>query len=610
MPRGLPPPNRYAILALFTAVLAAAVAALVWYAQSSVGATVETRILAELGRHASVTRALLEVERPHISSPAFDRVADVSGAATGVRVTIFSADEGSILGDTAFAPEGFGAAASPEIQAERTEVKEAIAKGEAQSRRYSSALDREMIYVARRFDYEAPNGKVTALVARVGLPAAEADAPALELRQTFTSAGIIFVLAAITIGLGVSAFASRRYQELFEEVAKAAGPTYTSPPPMTGGNGPVSSFGGLTHRLGEMITTLSDERGRVADVLDSLGEAVISIDTEGVINTINASAKSLFGVEDKARGRRLLELVKHPALIDLTEAGCEGRHESAEFEYERAGSTRTISGETFPRRSGGGSVIVLRDVTELRHLETIRRDFVANVSHELRTPVSIVQASAETLMTAADELPKPIRNFVEKIQRNSQRMGNLIADLLDLSRLEANRRLIDKRAVNVQQVAETVFAALEEKAERGGCQLVLEVQPNVWVLADSGALEQILTNLSENAIKYSGGGAVTIWAEKRGATVHLGVDDEGKGIAEEHRARLFERFYRVDPGRSRDQGGTGLGLAIVKHLAEAMDGRVSVTSRKPRGTRFLVELAEASPGYRPSRAPVTRPRAP
>jgi two-component system phosphate regulon sensor histidine kinase PhoR len=358
-----------------------------------------------------------------------------------------------------------------------------------------------------------------------------------------------------------------------------------------------------------MITTLSDERGRIADVLDSLGEAVISIDPEGVINTINASAKSLFGVEDKARGRKLLEFVEHPALIDLTEAGQEGRHESAEFDYETNGTARTISGETFPRRSGAGSVIVLRDVTELRRLETIRSDFVANVSHELRTPVSIVQASAETLMTAADDFPRPIRNFVEKIQRNSQRMGNLIADLLDLSRLEANRRLIDKRAVNVRQVAETVFAALEEKAERGDCRLILEVEPNVWVLADSGALEQILTNFSENAIKYSGGGAVTIWAEKKAGMVHLGVDDEGRGIDEEHQARLFERFYRVDPGRSRDQGGTGLGLAIVKHLAEAMDGKVAVSSREPQGTRFWVELTEAGPGYRPSRARASRPPA-
>jgi hypothetical protein len=192
--------RRFVTIGLLSLLIGSAVAALVWYAQSTVGQTVQERILAELERHASVTRTLLEVERPHISSPAFDRVADVSGAATGVRVTIIDGERGSILGDTAFTPEGFDKVAAEGVLAQRSEVRDALRSGNGHSRRFSRSLKREMIYVASSFEYEAPDGTTIDLVARVGLPAAEADAPALELRQAFTTAGILFVMVAASIG--------------------------------------------------------------------------------------------------------------------------------------------------------------------------------------------------------------------------------------------------------------------------------------------------------------------------------------------------------------------------------------------------------------------------
>ena len=168
--------------------------------------------------------------------------------------------------------------------------------------------------------------------------------------------------------------------------------------------------------------------------------------------------------------------------------------------------------------------------------------------------------------------------------------------------------MIELRSVDVSKVAESILSGFRDRAESQACQLSCEIEPGTWALADPGALEQILSNLTENAIKYSGGGAVTIWAERTpNERVRLGVDVVGAGISPEHQARLFERFYRVDPGRSRDQGGTGLGLAIVKHLCEAMNGDVSVESRSPKGTRFIVELALTNPGRDPSLAPASRP---
>jgi two-component system phosphate regulon sensor histidine kinase PhoR len=236
-------------------------------------------------------------------------------------------------------------------------------------------------------------------------------------------------------------------------------------------------------------------------------------------------------------------------------------------------------------------VIVMHDVTDIRRLENIRKDFVANVSHELRTPVSIVQANAETLLDGALEEPARARTFVEALHRNAERLSRIIADLLDLSRLEAGRYRFDIASVDVEEAVERSLEAVHEKALGREQNIEVSIPEGQAVLADAKALEQVLSNLLENSIKYTPrGGHISVRAEERGGQVRLEIQDDGPGIEAEHRARIFERFYRIDPGRSRDMGGTGLGLAIVKHFVESMGGRVGVDPAFPRGSIFWVTL--------------------
>lgn len=248
-----------------------------------------------------------------------------------------------------------------------------------------------------------------------------------------------------------------------------------------------------------------------------------------------------------------------------------------------------------PQGESGGAVLVMHDVTEIRRLETVRRDFVANVSHELRTPVSIIQANTETLLSGALDQPEQARRFLDAVRRNAERLGQLISDLLDISRIEAGKYKIEMRSLALSSVAHSVSKAVAEACRQRGVNFAVQVPAELRVRADAGALEQVLVNLIENAVKYGPeGGCVELVALEQGAMVRIEVRDQGPGIAPDQRRRVFERFYRVDPGRSRHMGGTGLGLAIVKHLIEAMGGDVGVDPRQPNGSIFWVRLGKVS----------------
>ena len=230
------------------------------------------------------------------------------------------------------------------------------------------------------------------------------------------------------------------------------------------------------------------------------------------------------------------------------------------------------------------------DVTEIRRLESLRRDFVANVSHELRTPVTSVLSASETLASEEELKPETRRRFVEIIERNAQRLQNLVEDLLDLSRIESRQYHMNKGPVILGPVFEHVIDMFRQRAKERGLSLRLSFGDSLpAVNADQRALEHVLINLVDNAVKYCDAGTtIELSAAGRGQSVRITVADDGPGIAAQHVPRLFERFYRVDRGRSRDQGGTGLGLAIVKHLVEAMGASIEVESQEGKGTPHVV----------------------
>ncbi|MFA6032193.1 MAG: ATP-binding protein, partial [Myxococcota bacterium] len=276
-------------------------------------------------------------------------------------------------------------------------------------------------------------------------------------------------------------------------------------------------------------------------------------------------------------------------LVDRT--GADGGH--AELEI----------GEIEPRRflvnvtrlpDSSGVLVVFVDVTDLRRLETIRKDFVANVSHELRTPVASIRSAAETLRTSLSSDPASAAIFLEMIERNAERMGQLVEDLLDLSKLEAKKYLISLESLNLAGEVDRVVSSLSPMAAEKEIRVTNKVAPVLKIVADRRALEQVLTNLVDNAIKYSSiRSSVNVSAEAEAGKLRVVVSDTGPGIEQRHIPRLFERFYRIDAGRSRELGGTGLGLSIVKHLIEAMGGSVAVESIPGRGTTFSFTLPAA-----------------
>ena len=350
----------------------------------------------------------------------------------------------------------------------------------------------------------------------------------------------------------------------------------------------------------QVVRELAKEADRLRTVLEGVEDGILAIGADQRVLLANPSALQLlqWNEDDDPAGRLLIDVMRVPAASQLLSAAREGRGSQVELDVG------PLILDVRSRPYGRGTVLSLRDVTDLRRLERIRRDFVTNVSHELRTPVTVISTHAETLLDSALEDPVHARRFVDGIARHAQRLTRLVADLLDLSRIEAGRRTFEATAVDVGAIAQAATAGLAGSADSEEVEVTLEIPPGLEVHADPDALDQVLMNLLGNAIKYTpAGGTVTVRATADGDRVRLEIIDDGPGVPPEHQERLFERFYRVDKGRSRDDGGTGLGLSIVKHLVEGLGGTVGYEARDPRGSIFWVELPASSSQTDPPRDP-------
>ena len=354
----------------------------------------------------------------------------------------------------------------------------------------------------------------------------------------------------------------------------------------------------VARELATTLTELTVERDRLRGVLTGMEEGVLLLDESGHIALINTALREMLLLGADAVGKTQLEAIRHADLKELIDHARDGG-EAVTGEIELGGLKPRRLLVRAAQLPGNEAQIfaVFVDVTEVRKLESMRRDFVANVSHELRTPVTAIRSAAETLQDAPPTDPVVHAQFIGIVARNAERLHDLVEDLLDLSRIESQKLKLAPEPLEPRAVFDQVSSLFRERADRKHVAFVPETQPGMArIFADRRALEHVLTNLVDNAVKYCAEHTrVVLRAEEDGAVLRLSVSDEGPGIDERHLPRLFERFYRVDAGRSRELGGTGLGLSIVKHLTEAMGGTVSVTSKPGSGTTFTVALKKAEP---------------
>jgi two-component system phosphate regulon sensor histidine kinase PhoR len=354
----------------------------------------------------------------------------------------------------------------------------------------------------------------------------------------------------------------------------------------------------MAERIENQMERLATEKQRLYTILKGMGEGVMVASGDGIISLVNPAFRSMFGITGGVEGKSLVEISRHP---DLLAAFNELRASSGELvrEIHLLSGDSTLLTHWVPLMNNGGEqgvVAVFQDISERKRVENMRRDFVANVSHELRTPISVIKGYAETLLEGVMESDRErATRFIGVIHQHSERLASLINDILTLSRLESNQASLELQPLDATGTMAKACMLLDEAAQAKGVVIRNEAQQGMSrIIADQGRLEQVLINLLENAVKYTPqGGTVRIFTEDEEGFVRISVADTGIGIPSKDIPRIFERFYRVDEARSREQGGTGLGLSIVKHIVHLHGGEVSVGSEQGKGSVFSFTLRKA-----------------
>ena len=525
-----------------------------------------------------------------------DELTSASASATSARVTLIDS-RGRVLSDSEL-PRG--AISQLSNHADRPEVIEAVATGVGNSVRRSDTLKRSLLYVAVRVP-GAP-GTDSGGVVRLAVYLDQVEAAVAELRRELIVAGIVGLLAALGLSYLLSLLTLRPIRELREVVRDIAEGKLERRLGWESQD-ERGEIGASINRLARQMRDRADqalrEKVQLEAVLSSMVEGVLVIDREGKLLLANPRAQELLSAWGDLVGRLVPEVIRSPgvdqALRDAASSeGTVVRELEVQAEKKRV---LLMHASAFPQKKPrAGTVAVFHDVSELRRVDEVRRDFIANASHELRTPLTSIQGFAAALESSELDPGETVR-YLDVIVRNAQRMSNLIDDLLTLSRIESGTSSLELADVDVLRVVETTVADFAPRFAEASIEVRIQAGELPACRADRGALEQILSNLLSNAARYSNAGArVDIDLQRRDGEVEISVADTGIGIPPEDLERIFERFYRVDAARSRALGSTGLGLSIVKHLARSMGGEIHVQSQPGKGSRFSFSLPIASSG--------------
>ena len=567
--------------------LAAALGALLAAAVGALGLAFASDLRRELT--ADLTSSLLVQARLAAGSVPLEPAS--LSASCGCRVSLIAAD-GRLTADSEVSGE---ALARAENHATRPEVAAALAGRVESAVRRSATVGHDFLYAA------APLSKGRGVV-RLSLPLTAVERRVAGARAYVLWAALSALLAGFAAAWALARAAGRPLEEMAAVARCLAAGDYAARVRGELGGDERSVLGdtlnALAARVEDVVGELSRDRSRLAAVLDQMEEGVVAVDGEGRVLLVNPALSRLLGLDPvAARGRAYVESLRHRGLAELIGEILGGGRPPARELRLFAPEELIFDAHAAPLAQAGardGALVVLHDVTRLRRLEQVRRDFVANVSHELRTPLASIKGFAETLRDGAIDDKKNRLEFVRTIEEQAVGLTKLVDDLLDLSSIESGHRPPKLLPVDVAPLLESAVREAAPLAAEGGIELSVLGGGVAAAFADADQVRQVLANLVSNAVKYSEkGGRVELSAARVDSEVIVSVRDHGIGIPAGDLARVFERFYRVDKARSREAGGTGLGLAIVKHLVEAQGGRVWAESRQPGGSTFRFALKAA-----------------
>ncbi|HLZ35142.1 MAG TPA: ATP-binding protein [Nitrospira sp.] len=566
-------------------------------AQSSQALEVTTRLIAfDLHSLLTASSSLLATPRLQVI------VRELSQRALA-RVTLVDA-AGQVLADSAVADRDL---ASVENHRTRPEIEQAVATGSGTDMRASHTTGERTLYRAVRLSEQGQT--LAPMYLRLGLPMTRLDEELFTLKRNLTLA----FASAFLVAVGLSVWLAKSLTKPLLDMATAARQLGAGNHTLHIRTSSRDEVGFLADTLNRMadelkskIEELSEDRSQLLAMLTSMVEGVMVLDYRGRVLQVNPALERMFAVtRAEARGRQFSEVFGHPELNTLVSTVLATRT-GQEDEIILAPSGRCLHIEASvaggQQENEACAVLVFHDITELRRLEKIRKDFVANVSHELRTPLTSIKGYVEALLDGGKDDPDTSVRFLDIILKQSDRLNLILEDLLQLSKIESGQVQFKREPLHIGSVVERTLAMIKPLADKKQHQLNAQVAADLpLITGDQERLVQVLANLVDNAIKYTPeGGQITVAvrripAAKHGAGPHfdgieLSVADTGIGIPEQDRPRVFERFYRVDKARSRELGGTGLGLAIVKHIVEGHGGQVWVEANRPTGSRFVVRL--------------------
>ena len=504
-------------------------------------------------------------------------------AASGVRVTVITA-EGRVLADSQ------SDAQTMENHAGRPEIRDALAKGDGQSIRHSVTINRDLLYSAVRF---TPAGGPP-VVLRFALPLQTVDEELSGFRRRLWLASVMMLLITGIASMLISRSFSSRVERLQMFSLRVAEGDFRPIEADRSGDALealASSLNQTAARLDRTIRTLTEERNLSSAILGSMVEGVAVVNSAERLLFANQGFADILDLDVPPQsGSALVEIVRQTELLEAVREVLKGQPR-VEAEIV-TGTLRqhffavTVAAVSAAQTSG--AVIVLHDITDLRKLERVRRDFVANVTHEFKTPLTAIQGFAETLLAGAIDDPQNRLRFLEIILEHSRRLARLTDDLLKLSKMDADRLELEIRSLSVVQFVESCIETTQRPAAEKDLRISVNMPQHVPdIAADRRRLAEVLQNLLDNAMQYTpAGGQIMVSASADDSEVTFTVSDTGIGIPQSDQPRIFERFYRVDVARSREVGGTGLGLAIAKHLVEVHGGRIWVESEVGQGSQF------------------------